>query len=116
MKCPYSKRQLRIAASTASHKIVDFETKHGEAEALRLSEEIRAAIEVSDHADLNKKVAAAHKITVEVLINNPNYEILKNEWQAENLEYSIRLMQDAFSLTHEEGWALLLAEELGLTE
>ena len=64
-------------------------------------------------AEVNRKVAEHNGITVETLINSPNFELLKEEYGNLMVSARVERMTKDLGLTNKEAWAIM-AMALGL--
>ena len=108
VECPHDKLALQIAMLSASRKIEEYEKKNGEGSMIKKIEEAKLEAPQSV-ADLNKSTAEFHGITVEQLINSPNYNKLKEEFGESAIERLLKFLNAEFELSNPEGWAILMA-------
>jgi len=100
IKIPYTLLELRIA-------LVSFnENKFDE----KKLEEIRCefAIPVYEKKDRNKQVANYHGISLEKLIDSPNYEVLCKEYEESILYLFVKKLIEKFEITEKEAWAVVV--------
>ena len=108
MKCPYSKIQLQIALYAVERKFLDYEKTHGEGAAEQVMAE-----NFSKNSVGNKEAAEYHGISLETLINSPNYSVLCSSYAASQYHKVMEFLKAEFGLTDKEAWAALAADQLG---
>lgn len=59
-----------------------------------------------EHREKNKKIAEFHEISVECLVNSPNYEVLCEQYENDILEKVIKKITEIFEITEKQAWAL----------
>lgn len=104
MKIPYTEMQL-LAGKLELMDIIErdeggFEEK---------SEEVRREFEAQfpeAKKDLNARVAEFHGITVDTLVNSPNYTTLTSEYGEDVLKRLIGRMKEKLGLTDLQAWTL----------
>jgi len=105
MKIPYSSWELRVALMNLS------EDKFNKEKAEEMKDEF--AFLPKRKKDLNISVAEHHGISVEKLVDSPNYKILCREYE-ENIIYKfVKKLEEKFGITEKEAWAIT-AYSLGL--
>ena len=99
MQIPYTEHELLIALlGIDDNKLEEAKLEELMAEFIgKLPEENR---------DLNKKIAEFHGISVEGLLNSPNYKILCQEYGERVIRQLIKNLQEKFGLTDQQSWAL----------
>lgn len=101
IKIPYSALELRCALlGLDGEKFSEEKMKELEVELKELfcpPEEIK---------DKNKKVAEYHGISVETLVNSPNYKVLCQEYVEDIICQFIKKIIEKFDITDKEAWAL----------
>ncbi|OGG45558.1 hypothetical protein A2673_00925 [Candidatus Kaiserbacteria bacterium RIFCSPHIGHO2_01_FULL_50_13] len=112
MVCPYSELDLMIARLG-----MDFgQEKYSEEKFEKVNKEIHAVFPMpNDTATVNKHIAAENGISVEALLNSPNYSILVSDLKKRIVLATIQKLRDEFELDDKEAWALLLtiSKQLG---
>lgn len=102
---PYSYFDLVVAQFTMKDpKISDEELK-------KIGEEIDAEIASrlpKEKKEFNERVAADNGISVETLINSPNYEMLVKEFAGNALKKIVSTIAEKLQLTEKEVWASML--------
>ena len=110
MECPYDKLTLQVAIISASGKIEKFVKEHGED---ALADKLNAlAPHAATGAVYNQLVADFHGISVETLVNSPNYSKLKEEHMVNLYQKAIGILETDVSLTNKEAWAVITAGQL----
>lgn len=112
IKCPYDKLTLSVATISALTKIETYIEKIGEEQAGKNLE--ATAENLVNLVQDNNACASFHKISVDTLVNSPNYETLKNEFQERSINNTILELEEKLELTNKEAWAILLINEVGL--
>ena len=112
IQCPYDQMTLKITLLSAGMKIKKFLETHSEDEFVAMLTAIAPGIE--DMGGYNRGAAAFHGITVDTLVNSPNYEKMKDEFQNALVGKAIDVLTKKVSLTDKEAWAVLTANELGV--
>lgn len=108
LELPYNKTELIIAFHSATEKM---------SSNLSLDEienhlkEISSEFEANTN-NINQAVADTHNITVEDLINSPNYLTLKQEYARGLFIGVVRKVKEKFNLTEIEAWSITVAEML----
>lgn len=105
MKIPYSSWELRFALMNLS------EDKFNEKKMKEIENEL--AIPSKDKKELNKAIAEYHGISVEKLVDSPNYKILCQEYEENTVYQLVKKFIEKFGITEKEAWALV-AYGLGL--
>lgn len=99
IKIPYSSMELRVA-------LLNFdENKFSEDKIKELKSEFE---DLSNDKDQNKRVAEYHGISVEQLINSPNYKVLCEEYGESIIYEFVKKLKEKFETTDKEAWALVL--------
>jgi hypothetical protein len=111
IKCPYDALTLQIAMLGAANKLDAFEKKNGEGSTLQRLESLN--LSTPPAGELNKQAAAHHGITVEQLINSPNYATLKTEYAEHMVERVMTALKSEFGFEDKEAWALMMHDKLG---
>ena len=106
LSCPYDKLSLMTALFTADAKLVAYEKEHGEGS---IESAMTFLPSVKTGADENRAAAEYHGITVEGLINSPNYKILKEEFAASFISKGLARLKENFGLDDKEAWAIVMA-------
>lgn len=97
IQCPYDKLTLKVAILSAGPKLE------------KISDEKIEEWGKTQRADMSKDaIAKFHGITVKDLINSPNYEILKSEYEASAVENALEFFRTEIGLDHKEAWAILM--------
>lgn len=102
MECPYDKITLQIALITASKKFEEYEKANGEG----YKDEIVNSL-ATENKSLNIAVAEHNGITVDQLINSPNYQLLKTEYMNDLMLKFMSSLKLKINLTDKEAWAIL---------
>ena len=100
MKIPYTPFELRIALLNLDENKLD-EKKMNE-----IKDELGSPPE--DQKDLNKKIAEHHGISVEKLVDSPNYGILCQEYKEDILYQIVKKLVEKFDITEKEAWAIMV--------
>jgi hypothetical protein len=109
MKVPYDVLTLKLALLEVAKKIEEYCKVHGE----KAAEELVTGFADGVPSDItNPDTAAHHGITVEQLINSPNYSVLKEEYREHLFQGLKKKVSEAFGLTDKETWAMVLAGQL----
>ena len=114
LQCPYDEVTLKIALISASSKMASYQAEHGGEEAAlkRIEEAFVGLTVIEEGVPLNAAVAAHNGISVEALINSPNYLTIKGEFVAMKVQQVLAKMGPEFGLDDKEAWAVLLAGRL----
>jgi hypothetical protein len=113
MKCPLNQIQLisaKFSLNTTLEK--NFPGEEGDEELQRLVIELQdkfsylIAID-GDPKEEKRNVAEYHGISIEQLINSPNYSQFVKEWKENNTKLVMKAIQEALSLTDEETWVFM---------
>lgn len=113
LNVPYDKMTLQVALFKATHKIDDFIKINGEETAAEMMKSLNQGVQTV--AEVNSAVAKSNGITVDVLVNSPNYTLLKQEYLNSKITDVRNLFKDKMALTEVESWAVVLSEHMGLT-
>lgn len=100
MKIPYSKNELLIALTGIDEKKLSKEILE------KLKKELDTSVP-KNPAEVKLKMAEHHGISVEVLVNSPNYKILAEEYQVYSMHSVIKKIVEMTDLTVKQAWALL---------
>lgn len=98
IKVPYSLMELRAALIIFDEKDLD-EKKMNE-----LAAEFDSVLSADDH---NQRIAEYHGISVEQLINSPNYKALCGEYGESVVKEFAKKLKEKFEITDKEAWALV---------
>ncbi len=107
VKIPYSEIELKIALLGID-----------EAKFKEIGEELKKELETigpNNQAELNQKTAEYHGITLETLINSPNYGKLCEKYQEYVFEIIIKKLTNSPGLTKKQAWGVVAAG-LGLLD
>ena len=85
--------------------IIDKDEKEFEEKSEEINKEFEALLPVAKK-DLNAKVAEFHGITVDTLVNSPNYTILTSEYGKDVLKRLIGRTREKLGLTDLQAWTL----------
>lgn len=109
MKIPYTALELRVALIGLD------EEKFNEKKMSEIGGEIEDEMGSSpkENKDLNMKIAEHHGISVERLVDSPNYKILVQEYEDSRICQLIKKLVEKLGITDKEAWALM-AYALGL--
>lgn len=111
MNCPYDRLTLQIALLGVARKMDKYVADNGEGSLDTLLTE--SQIEVpKEGAELNKQAADHHGISIETLVNSPNYATLKEDYALAQMRKTMDVLKSKVGLTDEEAWACMLAERL----
>lgn len=114
IQCPYNALELKTSLFAVSNKIEAYDKQHGEGASGNKLEELFAALTKDDEDPKTGKeqIAAFHGITVEQLINSPNYQTLQNEYGTAKLDKIRATLGAEFGLDDRQTWAFVLAEQI----
>ena len=104
MECPHSEFDLNIATLSLGSKVDILETI---AQDNVFDNWLKENEKYANKAELNQGVAESNGISVETLINSPNYSTLTNEFKSHKL-YTLIAMLEEKGLTNQEAWALVV--------
>jgi len=104
MKIPYSSWELRMALLSLS------DDKFNEDNVKEKLEEIKDELNFcpEENKDLNKKIAEHHGISVEKLVDSPNYKILCQEYHDNVIYQFVMKLEKKLGITDKEAWALMV--------
>lgn len=111
MKCPYNAIELTTALWSASRKLEEYEKTNGEGSVLKKIDELGMTTPATG-AELNKRTADYQGISVDTLVNSPNYEKLQQEYGWHMVQQVRKAVMDNFGLDDKEAWAVVLQEEV----
>lgn len=112
MNCPYDKMTLQIALIGAANKMEMYLKENGEGSEDKIAEKLNSLSSASDRAQYNRLTAEHHGISVEALINSPNYVVLQSEYTAHLFNQAVSFLQEGLKLEHKEAWAVLMSDQL----
>ena len=107
MNCPYTKMELMIALISVEGKLEGKDDKLQEAL-------VAIAPEVTTKAGLNVAISEYNGITVQQLIDSPNYKVLVEEYQDNKVCMAISMLERDFGMSNKEAWAMMVAGTDGL--
>ena len=110
MKIPYDEWELKIALIS----LMGDEEKFTEEKLCEIENEFKDKIS-SKKEDLNKKIAEYQGITIEQLINSPNYKVLYGEYVFSICKQIVEKFVEKFEITEKQAWAIV-ALGLGLLD
>ena len=94
--CPYDDLTLRLAVISLGDKFTE-----------DIQKNLLSKLEVNKPITKNV-VAEFHGITLEQLINSPNYEILLNEHRESIVKNFLKVVKNEGCFSDQEAWALLI--------
>jgi len=97
--CPYNKMTLQIASMGLEKKLTEELSN-------KLAEEINKQCDITNEAELKKSCAEHHGITLEMLINSPNYEKLMSEFWRSLFHKTLEVLKSN-GFSNEEAWAFV---------
>lgn len=109
MKIPYDWWELRLALLGLD------EEKFDKDKMKEMNDTIESVLPKEEVKDLNKRIAEFHGISVEQLINSPNYKVLCSEFIENALRKVAGMVMKKFDIAEKEAWALI-ALGLGLLD
>jgi hypothetical protein len=112
VNCPYDKMTLTIALLGIEKKLEKYEQDHGAGAVERLFVD-KKVMPPESGAELNRQASEHHGISVETLVNSPNYATLKQEYAEHMIGKAVATLEENLGLSNVEAWAMLLANELG---
>ena len=101
IEIPYSKDELRFAVLGVKEEQLD----EKKLDAFFNERENKVP---KDKKEWNKKAAEFHGITVEQLINSPNYKILSDECIGQFIKQLVEKLQERLGITDKQAWAFIL--------
>jgi hypothetical protein len=101
MNCPYSAIELKIALLNLPEDAVNPEKSE------IVENIIKNEFPETTHAEINKRVAEDNGISVETLINSPNYTILIEQFHNQLFKRTINLMQEHTGMSEIQAWAVI---------
>ena len=101
IKCPYNELTLGVAGMTGASKLEKLLETEEDAKKFSTAFEC-----LPTKAPSKQDVADFHKIPLEMLINSPNMELLINEYYQESANRVINILEQTFSLSNKEAWAI----------
>jgi hypothetical protein len=104
IKIPYDKWDLKFALFGVMGKVDEEKIEQCGAEIKK-----RFGSDMENKAELNRKIAESNGITLEMLVNSPNYEILKSEYAKMMWLQLVKLIKEQLNLTDKEAWAVLVS-------
>lgn len=110
MEIPYDEWELRIALIS----LIGDEKKFTEKKFREIEDKLKGKIS-ADKEDLNKKIAEYHDVTIEQLINSPNYKVLCGEYIFSLYKKIAEKFVEKFKITDKQAWAII-ASSIGLLE
>lgn len=102
MKCPYSHLELMAAVLTISE---DFTEKNNDEIVSRMNALVgnkEATLEARNH-----EAAKVHGISVDTLINSPNYDKLMEEFEWDLVNRGIKVLEE-LGLDNKQAWGFML--------
>lgn len=108
MRIPYSEIQLHTALIGLKKKLNEENQKKLE----ELTIEFKVLLP-DEKKSLNQTISQFHGISVEQLINSPNYSILCQEYKEHVLKKLAQSLKEKIGVTDEQAWALI-ALSIGL--
>lgn len=111
MEVPYTRIDLTIAMISAGRKLEAFEIAHGVDAVEKVMSNIMKDFQQDPYTD-NPGAAAFHGVTVETLVDSPNYETLKKEFAASVVKRLIGALTKEFGIEDKEAWALMLSSQI----
>ena len=111
MKIPYSEMQL-LTGKVELMRLIEQDERGFEEKSEEVKKEFEALMpEVKN--ELNAKVAEFHGITVDTLVNSPNYATLGSEYCEDVFKRLIGRMKEKLDLTDLQAWTLVaIGQEL----
>lgn len=110
VQCPYNELELLISLGAAAKKLEAYEEKNGKDSVTKKLDE--SGLSSPPDKQLNQEVANFHGVSLETLVNSPNYSKLKDEYGEHKLKQLLEFFESEFGLDNKEGWSLL-AQSLG---
>ena len=113
MKCPYNRFEILTARLTLNQKLEkNYPGEKGDEELAEMFESLVA----NEFADLGNmtpaeeklKIAEAQGITVQQLVDSPNYQAFKEEWMESNTLRVMKTIQETLNTTDVEAWAFMI--------
>lgn len=115
ISCPYSALELQMAMISAANKFEAYEKEHGEASVTKQLAALPGMPAAKSRAEYNQIVADHHGISVDVLVNSPNYEKLQSEHTESIVGHTIRFLETTFGFDNKEAWAIVAHDEVAKT-
>ena len=110
INCPYDALTLQIAMLGAANKLEKYEQQHGEGSTVEKLNSLQ--LTTPEPSELNKRAAEHHGITIDQLINSPNYAVLKSEYGESMVHKVMGILKTEFGFEDKEAWALMLHDRL----
>lgn len=109
MDCPHDKLTLTVALLSAGRKLEKLEAEGKGAAIIESLQNLATCI--TDMAKFNQEVAAWHGVTVECMVNSPNYTAMQEKFREHLFIMAIDKLTAA-GFDNKEAWAVLLADRL----
>lgn len=108
IQCPYSEIELQVASLSAYPKLNTYIENIGDEAADLFAKEICPP----ELGKVNQSAADFHGISIEILVNSPNYQILIEQYISSMWSKAISTLKSRCNLSDKESWAILLHQQL----